>query len=265
MTCTDQKTVYAGNKKVIVPCGRCLPCLSNKRNDWTFRLQQEYKHSRSAVFLTLTYDRKHLPTDEQLDKRHVQLFLKRIRKQYGNTKIRYYAVGEYGTLGNRPHYHILLFNLESEDVRSAWPAGSIHVGTLTLASVAYCTKYIVQPVTTRYTVKPFALMSRAYGIGGSYLSDDMVQWHRSAFKNYTVTQSGKGRLPRFYRDKIFYRTLDRAHIAHQAKRLVLSNTYAEKQALIKLFGKDDWQNKKTEMQNAIISRISETVKHSQTL
>lgn len=43
----------------------------------------------------------------------VQRFIKRLRKQistiFKNEKIRYYALGEYGTSSYRPHWHILLF------------------------------------------------------------------------------------------------------------------------------------------------------------
>lgn len=50
-----------------------------------------------------------------LDKRSLQLFMKRLRKQlykYSDEKIRYFACGEYGPVHFRPHFHILLF-LES--------------------------------------------------------------------------------------------------------------------------------------------------------
>lgn len=43
----------------------------------------------------------------------MQRFIKRLRKQittlFKNEKIRYYAIGEYGTSSYRPHWHILLF------------------------------------------------------------------------------------------------------------------------------------------------------------
>ena len=43
----------------------------------------------------------------------LQRFIKRLRKQFSklfpNEKIRYYAIGEYGTSSYRPHWHILLF------------------------------------------------------------------------------------------------------------------------------------------------------------
>lgn len=52
--------------------------------------------------------------------RHLQLFIKRFRKyvsQNYNEKIRYYAIGEYGTQSLRPHWHILFFYSSSQLAR----------------------------------------------------------------------------------------------------------------------------------------------------
>lgn len=205
MKCTQPVPVFPRNKKIMVPCGKCLSCLSNKRVDWAFRLMQEYKVSRSAYFVTLTYDRKNLAkADYQLSKRDVQLYLKRLRKNDSSNRIRYYAVGEYGSDTQRPHYHILLFNTSELHVRKSWQKGIVHVGSVTEASVSYCLKYIVQPeLALKGKQKPFSLMSRGYGIGAHYLDDAIIAWHRSGDKNYTVIQGRQGRLPRFYKDKIW--------------------------------------------------------------
>lgn len=52
--------------------------------------------------------------------RHLQLFIKRFRKyvsKHYNEKIRYYAIGEYGTQSLRPHWHILFFYSSSQLAR----------------------------------------------------------------------------------------------------------------------------------------------------
>ena len=41
--------------------------------------------------------------------RFIKRFRKLISKLFPNEKIRYYAIGEYGTSSYRPHWHILLF------------------------------------------------------------------------------------------------------------------------------------------------------------
>lgn len=67
-----------------------------------------------------------------LYKRDLQLFIKRLRKKFPNEKIRYYAVGEYGPVHFRPHYHLILwFDSEeiSKNIRQAiytsWPFGRV--------------------------------------------------------------------------------------------------------------------------------------------
>jgi len=232
MQCISQKALYlnvAGVSTLVnVPCGKCIPCLMNKRGEWSFRLQQEHRVSKSAHFVTLTIDEKHLRTDNSLEKRDLQLYLKRLRKKDETVRIRYYAVGEYGTKNGRPHYHIILFNSNERDIRMSWTdskgqaIGLVHVGTVTPASVAYVTKYIIQKYDYPEGVeKPFATMSRAYGIGGRYLSDEMVAWHRGGDFNFVCSPGNvKGRLPRFYRSKIWYSEYDKGRISKAAMELV---------------------------------------------
>jgi len=140
--------------RVTVACRRCYPCLSNIRNDWTFRLEQELKLAYSGYFITLTYDDVQLPIKKEdhpiarlahlvntygnrvfsevgvpsLYKKDVQDFIKRMRAKqdylinsnllkntyYNRYSIRYYAVGEYGEKTKRPHYHMIVFNIHPE-------------------------------------------------------------------------------------------------------------------------------------------------------
>lgn len=255
---------------VSVPCGKCIPCLMNKRQEWSFRLEQEFKFSNGALFVTLTYDPKHCPNDGSLNKRHVQLFLKRLRKKDESNRIRYYCVGEYGSYGGRPHYHLLLFSGNEQHVRQAWvdskgdPIGIVHVGSVTSASVAYCTKYIVQPeVCVEGFEKPFCLMSRRYGIGGRYLSDDMVAWHRDNEANYSIRDGLKVRLSRFYRSKIWYDEQVRSAISEAGKLLVLQNSLKEEKYYKSKHG-DAWQRVMIASRDAVISRVKQKVAYTQT-
>ena len=85
-----------------VPCGKCPNCKKRRVNEWVFRLQEEDKVSSTSYFITLTYDTVVVPISPNgfmtLKKRDLQLFWKRLRKAIGKgPKIRYYAVGEYGS------------------------------------------------------------------------------------------------------------------------------------------------------------------------
>lgn len=283
MNCIKPRDIYVHTRFVAVPCGRCIPCLMNRRVDWSLRLQEEHKASSSAYFVTLTYDQKHLSSDQSLDKTHVQLYLKRLRKKDGTNRIRYFAVGEYGSKSFRPHYHLLLFNAQESDVRACWrdhngrPIGFVHVGNVTGASVAYCLKYIVQPeVIVEGRQRPFALMSRKYGIGAMYLTDAMLRWHREDDRNYVLLPGNiKSRLPRFYREKIWplvkdrsrfvgHWMVDRKRVSESSMALSLGNQEKERQYYKDAHGVD-WESVMLVSRDVMLQRVKTKVAFTQTI
>lgn len=274
------------NVPVQVPCGKCLACLTNKRNDWAFRLEQEYKASKGACFITLTYHPKFCP-DYGVDKRHVQLYMKRLRKRFGK-KLRYFCVGEYGTKYERPHYHILLFNYEEDariqsEIRKAWSTregesfGIVDIRNVNLARIMYCTKYVIQRgnPTYKYKSKPFMLCSRAYGLGLNYLTDSMARWHREGQRNYTKVFGEKRRLPRYYKEKIWWpqprrdrapvwrEHPDRQRVSDVSKKAANEAELKNRQLLQKAGYDPDVII--AEMRNAVLSRVMSKVAYTQQL
>lgn len=283
MRCTNTRYVEHQEELFEVPCGKCLACLTNKRDDWSFRLMQEHRVSKGAVFITLTYHPKFVP-DYGVDKNHLQLFMKRLRHKCPG-KLRYYAVGEYGTRTQRPHYHIILFNYaEGEDtIRKSWSLrgqeiGIVHLGRVTEASIRYCTKYVIQRSTRKDTTrnKEFALMSRGYGLGAHYLSESMIEWHREGLRNYTMVYGEKKRLPRYYKEKIWYRAHDKQLPAllwvHQDRNALSEKSIQEgkegeeknRQILIRL-GYHNPDLIIAEMRAAVMDRVLEKVSFTQTI
>jgi len=167
-----------------VACGRCPACRQNRINGWVVRLEKHQRHQESAHFITLTYGEKQCTVTPNglltLDKKHLTLFFKRLRnlhnadykrkikrykankgnqpalqrpKKYG--KITYYAAGEYGSKGARPHYHIIMFGANVHLVSAAWSTkdrngnwesrGNIHTGDTHGGSIRYSLKYINKP------------------------------------------------------------------------------------------------------------------------
>lgn len=173
----------------------------------------------SAKFVTLTYDTDHVPISKNgfmtLLKTDLQKFFKRLRKLHDkNTKIKYYAAGEYGTGKKRPHYHIILFNADAEYIERAWALdnkriGNIHIGDVTEASVSYTLKYVCKqskvPEHARDDrQKEFALMSK--GMGKDYLSEQQINWHKSNLEEraYIPLRDGKKiAMPKYYKDKMY--------------------------------------------------------------
>lgn len=84
------------------------------------RIKLEAAQYADNAFLTLTYADEHLPPLQSLDPYHLKMFLDRVRTKVRRSQImqqdgeprliRYFAVGEYGDISERPHYHVVLFN-----------------------------------------------------------------------------------------------------------------------------------------------------------
>lgn len=192
-----------GIKDFPIPCGHCLACLINKRRQWTLRILLESFLHDKACFVTLTYSPEHLPVSHQslkdgrgvLEKSDLQKFLKRLRihHNFKDREIRYYACGEYGPTGtHRPHYHLIIFGVDAEELDPDWfvnlgrsgpirkgfcrdsllyqlwqRKGTVHVGDASSSSIAYCAGYVTSKITKKddgYTPE-FHTMSRRPGLG----------------------------------------------------------------------------------------------------
>ncbi len=204
------------SKRITVPCGRCGICKKNRRAQWTFRLIEELKDSFNCHFVTLTYAEENLSynfkTGEiSLQKKDLQDFIKRLReieyRRTGSRVLRYYAIGEYGSKTQRPHFHAILYNCSKHSVnhlRNIWKNGHTHCGTVTAASIHYVTKYHVN--RNSYQDNPddrepeFAIMSQ--GLGKGYIERNK-KYHRDTGHTFVYMDGYRINMPRYYREKIF--------------------------------------------------------------
>lgn len=179
-------------KGVLYPCGRCPVCLQNKRQSLSNRFMLESAFTKHTYFITLTYDEDNIPMciEEKngvfsqhpcFDKKQVVNFFKRLRKNYG-ISFRKFLTCEYGKLGNRPHYHILIW-LDNDIglthfkkmIESTWPFGFVQVSMSSDARIAYAAKYALKDDYRTLSIdkhsprKPFRLFSSRPGIGSSAL------------------------------------------------------------------------------------------------
>lgn len=206
-----------------INCGKCLNCKRNRVNMWSFRLMKEAAISTSQKFITLTYDTKYVPITENgfmtLRKAELQAFFKRLReyekqgrsgalaKKIGKS-LKYYAVGEYGTIRKRPHYHIILFNLlDEENIYKAWKFGGIDVQEANNNTIDYTLKYIMKKIGGHKFKafdgeKEFSIMSKK--LGHNWMSEAIVRHYRENLDiNYTIADKGyKVPLSKYYRDKM---------------------------------------------------------------
>lgn len=205
---------YKGDFTNVVPCGLCPHCKQQRSYHWQFRLKMEQKTSTSSCFLTLTYETAPITKYQNLtlQKTDLQKFFKRLRKKLPNTKIKYYAIGEYGSRTYRPHYHAIMFNLPQqwlEDpilLQKIWTHGIVQIDKAQGGSIAYVCNYIT---TDNSKIKEladvqqeFSIMSKKMGL--NHLTPQMLKHYRENLSD-TITHSGgqKSVLPRYLKEKIF--------------------------------------------------------------
>lgn len=214
------------DRYVAFPCGKCIACRINKKREWTLRLQHETAFADSAYFITLTYDDEHLPLDENglncPNVRDIQLFLKRLRKHYKDSKIRYMINSEYGEEFKRIHYHGIIFNLPSDILDGAtiikrksgisyhsqkfedfWQCGNAEIADICPERIAYTCQYFVDKSILDGYKPSISVMSRGYGIGkiaSEKLSDKVRFYNLKSLKSHTGNPVS---IPRYYKNKIY--------------------------------------------------------------
>ncbi len=203
----------------IVPCGQCVGCRLERSRQWAIRISQEASLYDKNCFITLTYSDQYCPKSLYL--RHFQLFMKRLRKKYGNG-IRFFHCGEYGDLNGRPHYHAALLNFDfldkklyysnngfnyylSESLSDLWPYGIHLISDLTYDSAGYIARYVLKKITgdaaaDAYKDKkpPYVTMSRRPGIGYPWIE----KYLENVYNNDRVVVKGHESLPPRYYDSI---------------------------------------------------------------
>lgn len=213
-----------------VPCGKCVACLSRKRNEMTYRLNQEQLYSSYSYFLTLTYDQENMPIKMQdnipyfvFNKKHVQDYLKRCRYYMGemnkDLKFSYFCVSEYGAHTHRPHYHMLVFvkndkflkykNTIFQIMHSNWKHGFSVVKPTNQANIHYCTKYCLKNLEDlpNDCIDPvFSLSSKRPYLGAAAEEKLEFQYGRHVISDRmdpVVFNNGmRNVMPRIYRTKL---------------------------------------------------------------
>lgn len=142
------------------PCGRCYQCLNKLRSDWSLRLQFENEqHQGYHAILTykpscLPYTKNGLPT---LKKRDVVLFMKRLRHHV--PELKYFVAGEYGSRTARPHYHAVIFGLDT--TKSSGKIRTLLQKNWQLGDVRKRSSWIVSDAQLHYVTKDIINLSPA--------------------------------------------------------------------------------------------------------
>lgn len=191
---------------LVTRCGRCFECQKAYSNEWALRLYHEKKYHLYSLFLTLTYDEAHCPS--MLVKSDLQAFISRLKKE---VDCRYFACGEYGGRGGRPHYHLIIFTNDIDSFGSfnptasrysssvlisrLWPFGFHTIETkIEFATLRYVAKYMQKARLSDFSAdfqKPFLLMSHKPYIG--MREEELCKWY-----------FGRDKDDKFYVDGVAY-------------------------------------------------------------
>ena len=167
-----------------LPCGQCIGCRLEYSREWADRCTMETitTPANQSWFVTLTYDDDHLPSPGEdniiggtpypgtLRFDDHQKWLKRFRqdllRKHGDIHPRHYTAGEYGTIGLRPHYHTMLYNVPLHDfdgdlvaykrnkfgdmlytskiLTDTWQQGYVVVAPASWRTAAYTARYVLK-------------------------------------------------------------------------------------------------------------------------
>lgn len=209
----------------LVPCGKCLGCRLDYSRTWANRMTLEsiymeedtksrfndlfltthnsdhFKAEFSPWFITLTYADEFLPKGEMdfdtgvrlptLRHKDMQDFMKRwritlSRKHDFQGTLRLYLCGEYGDETQRPHYHMIGWNIPiydlvyygkteqgdlmytSNEVNDLWGKGLVWISFSSWATNAYTARYVMKKQT--YTKDEFNEIYSSKGIITPYVS-----------------------------------------------------------------------------------------------
>lgn len=228
-----------GTSDMSVPCGFCIGCVLERRQQWSLRARHEASCWDHNCFLTLTYDdeKKGLDWHGSLVPEHPRLFLRYLRRELsgvqnapGTTRkpIRFFGCGEYGSQRQRAHYHLLLFNVRLPDherygertytsklVSKLWKYGSHLVGDVTPASASYVAGYSLKKVQAIYRDSAYRVVN--YDTGEYFdrqreftmcsnrpgIGQFWFDKYKSELRHgYCVTEGREVSVPRFYDKKL---------------------------------------------------------------
>ncbi len=157
--------IYLEQQQIWCDCRKCAECRHKRAREWACRCWAELQTQNNVgSFITLTYSPENNPI--RLQKRDVQLFIKRLRKKISPKKIKYFACGEYGDRTLRPHYHIIIFGYDfpdkvyftkskkdkliykSAELDKLWTLGLHTVQDVTISTCVYTALYSAKPTKT---------------------------------------------------------------------------------------------------------------------
>jgi hypothetical protein len=193
-----KRGIAINNGSQVVPCGQCMPCRINKGRLWTSRIMMEVvTNPGMSWFVTLTYDDDHIPFTAgplgepvpTLERKTFREWLEATRRKIG--AYRYYAVGEYGDLSGRPHYHMALFpesHVQVSQLQANWKLGFTQVSEMVDERARYLARYTAKKLTDPTDERllgqepEFRLSSRHPPLGSEFVKRMVEHYEQPRYK-----------------------------------------------------------------------------------
>ncbi len=194
MSCNSPLLIKIKGQYQRVPCRWCMGCRIQRRNEWATRIRLEsFDYMRKGFgssFCTITYNDESYSggayiSDIQKMNKRLRYYLKRDSSLGIPFDFKYYCVSEYGTAGDRGHFHCIYMGLSSdflsEYLRKSWKYGFIQVAPLSHSRIRYTLKYMDKQVlsdkdreeyiATYHREPPTAVFSK--GIASRYFLENI--------------------------------------------------------------------------------------------
>jgi hypothetical protein len=266
-------------RELKLPCGKCPGCRFARVEDWVNRCVLESKQHPQNSYVTLTYNDQNLPPDGALCHADFQLFMKRFRKAIAPLKVRFFMCGEYGSTGQRAHYHAIFFGYQFPDLvpigrtgdnisygsqmlSDLWGKGFVKVGEVTPASIQYVAGYTLKKAISGMKIDPntgelvpepiivtpdgvplppeYQRMSNQPGIGYNFFE----QYESDVFPHDFIVMNGlKKPVPKYFSRKYRQKNVD-GYEALRNKRVEHGLSKAEDNTPERLAVKADIQRSK---------------------
>nr|QJB21158.1 MAG: replication initiator protein [Microvirus sp.] len=213
---------FKDERTLLVPigCGYCIECRRQKSREWQVRLNEDIKHEKNKVMITLTFSDKalnDLTQEAELNNIYksevneiatlaVRRFLERWRKKFKKS-IKHWLVTELGHNGTeRIHLHGILYTDRTDLIEKYWSYGYVYIGDyVNEKTINYIVKYITKLDSDHINYKPKILCSK--GIGKNYIFSKNIEinyFNSKETKEYYQTRTGtKLNLPKYYRNYIY--------------------------------------------------------------
>ncbi len=212
-TIKDQRVLY-----VPVGCGKCMECKKQKSRQWSVRLQEEIRHSRNGIFVTLTFSEESIEAlsgairglegyelENEIATKGVRRFLERWRKKHKKS-VKHWLVTELGqTNTERVHIHGIIWTKEIKDIEKIWKYGHVWIGEyVNNKTINYIVKYINKIDEKHKEYNSKILTSPGIGKGFMDRTDIKINRYKEEETNetYTTKEGNKLALPIYYRYKI---------------------------------------------------------------